>query len=157
MLLFVIVMAFCFVVSILTEGSRAKNIRASIREVDKPAPSGGKRVRRSRQRNDAQLTLRGWLLKRGWHGTARHCEGVVLFPGGALDVAAEQRADRVDMFFKHPPTWLLKHPQYGSCFERQTKGWYRLHQHQYFRNVHQAILGAESFVNACYREPARAA
>lgn len=61
------------------------------------------------------------------------------------------------MYFKNPPSWLVNHPHYKSCFQRHNKEWYWLHQHVRFKNLGQAIMGAESFVKQCYDDRRKAA
>lgn len=147
----------CMLYSMVTGNARSKDRQASFRDEVKPRRSKRSSGRRRDYRDISARSMRDWLLKRGWHGTAHHCEGVLLFPGGAMDAAAELRAGNVEMFFKDPPRWLLKHRKYGSCLQLYDNGWYRVHQHYQFTDLHQAILGAESFVNVCYPKRRRAA
>lgn len=157
MTIFLLTVMGCMLYSLVTGKARIRDMQASIQEEENPKPSKRSGGRRRGHRDSSTRALRDWLLKRGWHGTARHCEGVLLFPGGAIDAAAELRAGNVEMFFKDPPRWLLKHRKFGSCLQLYDNGWYRVHQHYHFTDLHQAILGAESFVNACHPKRARAA
>jgi len=99
-----------------------------------------------------QLQEVRWLKENNWSFDGSAYSGWIPWPGGWTAARAMFRGGGYEVMLHDPPTWLLGHSHFGTCFTEMESDWWFLHQNDRHSDLAMAVEGLQSFMRECREE-----